>query len=607
MLIDKNIQILSKNSRHWFASADKSANLYPKFIISENKTIDYFQDENNQVLLVEDTYDEKNQINPNKKEVIFIFGLNSIQEIRQVIRNKNKNSIVLIIEPQLTFFQHALSNKNLDFFKDEKVFLFADHQIENITEFLRMIILDINLIGLFKNIVIYLNHYYRNNDFELTKNIIVLIQQYIQSATIAIGNDVHDSIQGLDQNLNNLKYLSKAKNPFYLKDKFKNKPAVMVAAGPSLNKNIHFLKQYQNKVIVIAVDTILQRLIIEGITPHFVCSVERIQEVYDYFYKDKYIPQQVTLVGPLLLDSRIFEGFKGEYIIPFRTEVTEYRWLQSMLNIEDDISMPVGLSCAHMAFGVAQHLGCSPIIMIGQDLAYDTVTGDTHVSGTYDDKKNKTVNHTADEDVLGYDGTYVKTTKIWNTFRHWFESQILNNNLNVINATEGGAKIHHADQMPLQEALEKYTSVEVINIHNIIKSSPNYNFNINTSIDNIETEIKYIQDEKERCKLYFETIRKLHINHENFKKNKFKYNTEFEKVHILISEIFKHQLLMHNLQPLIVTFLWEYNSIEEILSVENLKRKKTIVGRFVAAITVAIDKVENSLIKGVTSIFSKNF
>ena len=52
-----------------------------------------------------------------------------------------------------------------------------------------------------------------------------------------------------------------------------------------------------------------------------------------------------------------------------------------MLNIgfkEDAITM--GMSTANMAYEVARHMGCSPIILVGNDLAFDS-TGNTHAPG----------------------------------------------------------------------------------------------------------------------------------------------------------------------------------------------------------------------------------
>ncbi|MFD2881216.1 6-hydroxymethylpterin diphosphokinase MptE-like protein [Paenibacillus rhizoplanae] len=42
-----------------------------------------------------------------------------------------------------------------------------------------------------------------------------------------------------------------------------------------------------SKVVIIAVDTIAQRLCEEGITPDFICSIERDKETYSYFYENK--------------------------------------------------------------------------------------------------------------------------------------------------------------------------------------------------------------------------------------------------------------------------------------------------------------------------------
>ena len=38
------------------------------------------------------------------------------------------------------------------------------------------------------------------------------------------------------------------------------------------------------------------------------------------------------------------------------------------------------MSTANMAYEVARHMGCSPIILVGNDLAFDS-TGNTHAEG----------------------------------------------------------------------------------------------------------------------------------------------------------------------------------------------------------------------------------
>lgn len=599
-MFDQNIKYLENSRFHWISTEQSTNNL--KYIIKENNApIEYFQN-NQQVIAIKDEYDVTQPIHPLLREVIIVIGINSILEIKEIIRKKNKESIILIFEPNQHFFQHVLNNKNLSLFNNEKVFLFADEKIENIPMFLREVILNINYIGLFKNIVVYLTAYYRQYEAKLTKELLNIIHQYIQISTIEIGNDVYDSVKGLKNNLNNLIYLKKAKKPDFFKNKYKGKPAVIVAAGPSLQKNIHHLKKYKNNIVIIAVDTILQRLLQEGIKPDFICSVERLPEVYDYFYKNAEIPKEVTLVGPLVLDSRIFDTYKGNYIIPFRMEVTEFAWLKEVLSISGDLSIPVGSSCAHMAFGVAEHLGCSPIIMIGQDLAYDTKTGKTHISGTSYDELSVEVDRTEDIEVIGYHGGKVKTTTIWNVFRHWFENEIINKDLFVINATEGGAKIHNTKQLTLEETLEAYATEQLIRPYKIVENSNTYEINLVQGIQKIKEELSRYQALKDKCKEYFYEVDQLVINEQTFMKKKFKLNTTLEKVHPIIDVLKQEQLIFHNTQSLIVTFLWEYNSLEQILNLETLTIKRNVVGRFIAAVSVAINEVEEALSMGISSL-----
>lgn len=46
------------------------------------------------------------------------------------------------------------------------------------------------------------------------------------------------------------------------------------------------------------------------------------------------------------------------------------------------------MSCAHVAFGFAEHIGASPIVLLGQDLAFGDSEEESHADGTiYDNKK----------------------------------------------------------------------------------------------------------------------------------------------------------------------------------------------------------------------------
>jgi hypothetical protein len=51
--------------------------------------------------------------------------------------------------------------------------------------------------------------------------------------------------------MSNIPHILKSSPIDNLYNSFKNKPAIIVSAGPSLNKNINLLKDYQDKAIII--------------------------------------------------------------------------------------------------------------------------------------------------------------------------------------------------------------------------------------------------------------------------------------------------------------------------------------------------------------------
>jgi hypothetical protein len=94
---------------------------------------------------------------------------------------------------------------------------------------------------------------------------------------------------------------------------------------------------------------------------------------------------------------------------------------------------------------------------VGQDLAYSQGKSHAgaHVGLTLqsEDQRAGRLNRT----IPGYYGGEVETTVQLDSYRYWFEEVIRKYpQLNVINATEGGARIAGTTQMPLAEAVATY-------------------------------------------------------------------------------------------------------------------------------------------------------
>nr|WP_244661085.1 6-hydroxymethylpterin diphosphokinase MptE-like protein [Paenibacillus sp. CFBP 13594] len=392
----------------------------------------------------------------------------------------------------------------------------------------------------------------------------------------------------------NIKSVARSKDVSQLRDLFKDLPAIVVAAGPSLNKNIKELKKTKGKAVIIAVDTIAERLCQEGIVPDFICSIERGELTYSYFYKDKSYPSEVTLVAPLLVYPEIFEEFQGEVIIPIRENVGEYNWLKEILNLTQNNSISIGLSCAHIAFGFAEHLGASPIVLVGQDLAYGNTLAETHASNTiYDQKPINADNVAKRVYTKGYSGGEVATTDTWNAFRNWFEAEIYKKQLNVINATEGGALINHTSQMSLKEVYDQYCgpSSYLLNVSQELKKINNYSVDINQIKNSLKGELGNFKEKEMKLKKQLRNLQQLVIHKQRSQSQLLKSLKILEKTDVLFGELMSNWLLRHNLQAVLITSVWRLFEIEQFLSADNLSKNREIQIEFVKTSLLVLSEI----------------
>jgi hypothetical protein len=594
---EENIQIIRGNSNHIIMEIENK-DLQYKFLGIEKK-IEFFVDKDENLYAAKSEIDNENLPYNLKRELYFIIGLNGTEEIEYLIKNSNANSYFIIIEPDPSFFYHVLNAKNLNFLARKNVKLIVQE-----VEHLQPILLEIctsPLIKLLRNIRFYGTYFYRHNDSKKLLEIVRTVSSYFKRFIHRIGNSLDDSIRGLSNNLHNLSIISKSKNISLLKNKFKGVPAIIVSAGPSLDKNIKLLKDAKGKSIIIAADTIVQKLLNEGIIPDFMCSVERDEVVYEYFYKGQAIPENVTLCAPIVVDPKIINTFPGKNIIGLKTDVYQDLWLGNLLNFNGDYFISMGSSCAHLAFGLAAHLGAEPIVLVGQDLAYSSDGKSSHSTGTIYDEEGSEISQSLYQqeifEVEGYYGKPVKTYDIWDMFRKWFETEITTKGLYVINATEGGAKIAHTIQLSLKEVIEKYCKHEMF-VSEVISELPDNNLNnlmISKSIQNEVNILEEIQGKLEEINKEFIKIKKDFdkITPNSNTKKLYEILSKMEVANEVLILIYKHKLLNHIMLPELARTFWELYKIEEILTYENVKRNLILQKDFIRVFSFVVETVKN--------------
>ncbi len=147
----------------------------------------------------------------------------------------------------------------------------------------------------------------------------------------------------------------------------KGYPAVLVSAGPSLVKNVDLLRDpaVRKNVVVIAVQTALRPLLDRGIRPDFVTALDY-SPICTQFYEGLPELPDVTLVVEPKANCAIVDAFPG----PIR--VCHAPWSDRILgqHARPIVPMKPGATVAHLSLYLAQHMGCDPVMMIGQDLGF---------------------------------------------------------------------------------------------------------------------------------------------------------------------------------------------------------------------------------------------
>lgn len=244
----------------------------------------------------------------------------------------------------------------------------------------------------------------------------------------------------------NLPRLAAAAGAVELFGIFKGRPAILVSAGPSLNKQLPRLKELQGRAVIICVDTAMRALLNAGIRPDLVAAVDFTPVNYRHFHGVE--TGGLAVVAASIVYPKCLEAHKGPLFSIFN-ELPVTDWLMPLLGTRGSVT--VGDSTAHTAFHLAERMGCSPIIFIGQDLAF--TGGKTHAEGV------ATRSEASGGDRLmadGWNGGQVATSSALMTMLKHFEGKIANCGSVVINATEGGAHIGGAVHITFEEAAEKY-------------------------------------------------------------------------------------------------------------------------------------------------------
>lgn len=233
-----------------------------------------------------------------------------------------------------------------------------------------------------------------------------------------------------------------------LESEFEGKNAVIVAAGPSLDKNVELLRDKPFGTLIIAVGTVFRKLMHLGIEPDYVVFLDPAPHLYSQ------IKGLENCKIPILCLStackRIMSGYAGKrYLICQKgysgaekyAERNHYRLYET------------GGCVSTIALDLCLQLGCKEIAFAGLDLAFtDNKAHATDTSEVRVDEEEKTV---ITEAVYG---GMVASSKVFTIYREWIERRVKEPDAvgKVIDATEGGALIQGLKIEKLGRVLKRW-------------------------------------------------------------------------------------------------------------------------------------------------------
>ncbi|MDE6025327.1 MAG: DUF115 domain-containing protein [Lachnospiraceae bacterium] len=512
-------------------------------------------DERGNKIYLNSKYDPMNEADKYMQEyfvmpdtsVLVMYGLSNGYYVREYIRNSNANTRCIIYEPNIDIFMTVLRNIDIsDLLKSDRIyFVIKDINTEEFA-FIMQEWLEVHNVNINKLVAAPKYKELFREDYTNFENEVDEMYQRFYSST---ETEIEFGKKSVKNNLYNLLYFEGCRNGMELQGKFpKDMPAIVVSAGPSLEKNVELLKAAKGKAFIFAVDSAISKVLEIGVKPDAIISVDCNKSV-EHFK----VPGIEQLPFFIQMDAN--------------TAVLDYVHPQNLFFCSADSELCIDLfkkagseidymegggSVATVAIASLISWGVKRIILIGQDLSF---TGNRmHVGEDAIEIDENDDFYTYVKDI---DGNDVIIRQDYYMYLKWIEETALKyKDIDFIDATEGGSYKKNLRQMPFRDAIEKYCTKEY-DISNILLSVPRVFQGadmhlVTEAFEKMKNDFRYIKKQLALCKADCSRgIRILESGQNDIKELK-RINKSIEKTDALISDCDERM------------YLYKYNVLSEM-------------------------------------------
>lgn len=420
------------------------------------------------------------KINISESINFIVMGLGLGYQVSEIIRQTSKQAKIYIFEKDPELF--ALSLREVEFsaiIEHPGVKLFVGINPDEVAELIGPERINFTL----NDFCLVSQQALIDKDVEYYGFLLEEIEKYFQESRVNLRTQTVHSKLYFKNIFSNFEAVASSPGITSLKNCFPDTPAIICSAGPSLDKNIQFLKSARERFFLIAVGTALKPLLHNGIQPDIVISVDPDEISVKSFDFMTGAGETLLLFNPAV-PSVIPEAFPQRRMA-FDSEACLADWLKK--HTQEKGTLGKVTSVAHCAFKFAQYLACSPIILVGQDLSFHKQRLHCLQSFYHEESMHlvtrlkplsylnrlKYSNFSANlTDCMDLFGCRVSSSLAMESYNHIF-SKSFDSSQTIINATEGGVPIKGMQNLPLREALYKFCTNPIrVTYDSLLASAP---------------------------------------------------------------------------------------------------------------------------------------
>lgn len=405
-------------------------------------------------------------VNP-KMHTVIVLGLGLGYHVEKFIETYPDKKII-VIEPDKRILSHAMHLKDF-----ESIFKHATLWVDEEIDLVRMKIYEMITHPLARGIqVIPYISLYPNYAGDFFKG----MQKMMTDWAVSVNTKRTLVDKWYTNRFANIKKPAASAKVFI--DKYKDIPAILVGAGPSLQSQLETLKSLQNKAVIIAASTAVEILNSHGIKPTFAIAIDQDPITSGGLHENLDSDVPLLFDGQVAQNSLSYKGPKYRFCL----NVNRY----DPIVVPDIPVLESGPSVANVALDFLHKAGCSPILIVGMDLSY--TNNKLYCDGT---QFNQDVPQTGLM-LTNNKGESCSTEPSFLSMKHWFEEYAKRSKPDVYNCTERGLIIDNIPNADLNDMVKDFTK--------------EYDFNVEEPVDTIDYEsinknlITELQDMKSAIK-----------------------------------------------------------------------------------------------------------